>query len=201
VLRLCGFAPEGDFTFILGEVLLTGFVAGVAGDRAVCCADRTAAPTGAMVAGRFGDSRRDRSRGIGGDSCRRYKQRGGNRWMLCRPGAGPKARSSGTSPGRAGVCEPAPHTGTRCTRGGRALRGVASLTVLLALNLAFDQGVVGSELGGFVVNQVRTVDYLSAALAIVLGAASVGDVLYINLPRTAPPNSPSLARWAGAVAI
>jgi ABC-type antimicrobial peptide transport system permease subunit len=64
--------------------------------------------------------------------------------------------------------------------------GVASLTVLLALNVAFDQGVVGSELGGFVVNQVRTVDYLSAALAIVLGAASVGDVLYINLRERAP---------------
>lgn len=63
--------------------------------------------------------------------------------------------------------------------------GIATLTVLLALNLAFDQGVVGSALGGFVANQVRTVDYLSASLAIVLGAASVADVLYINLRERA----------------
>jgi hypothetical protein len=63
--------------------------------------------------------------------------------------------------------------------------GIAALTVLLALNLAFDQGVVGSALGGFVANQVRAVDYLSASLAIVLGAASVADVLYINLRERA----------------
>jgi len=63
--------------------------------------------------------------------------------------------------------------------------GIAALTVLLALNLAFDQGVVGSALGGFVANQVRAVDYLSASLAIILGAASVADVLYINLRERA----------------
>lgn len=58
--------------------------------------------------------------------------------------------------------------------------------MLLALNLAFDRGVVGSALGGFVANQMRAVDYLSAALAIILGAASVADVLYINLRERAP---------------
>ncbi|MGA8634486.1 MAG: ABC transporter permease [Candidatus Dormiibacterota bacterium] len=63
--------------------------------------------------------------------------------------------------------------------------GIAALTVLLALNLAFHQGVVGSELGGFVANQVRAVDYLSASLAVILGAASVADVLYINLRERA----------------
>ena len=63
--------------------------------------------------------------------------------------------------------------------------GIAALTVLLALNLAFARGVVGSELGGFVANQVRAVDYLSAALAVTLGAASVADVLYINLRERA----------------
>src|ERR1022692_3531678 len=63
--------------------------------------------------------------------------------------------------------------------------GIAALTVLLALNLAFDQGVVGSALGGFVANQVRAVDYLSASLAVILGAASVADVLYINLRERA----------------
>jgi putative ABC transport system permease protein len=63
--------------------------------------------------------------------------------------------------------------------------GIAAITVLLSLNLAFDQGVVGSELGGFVANQVRAVDYLSASLAVILGAASVADVLYINLRERA----------------
>ena len=63
--------------------------------------------------------------------------------------------------------------------------GIAALTVLLALNLAFDQGVVGSALGVFVVNQVRAVDYLSASLAVTLGGASVADVLYINLRERA----------------
>src|ERR1017187_6455451 len=63
--------------------------------------------------------------------------------------------------------------------------GIAALTVLLALNLAFDQGVVGCALRAFVANQVRAVDYLSASLAIILGAASVADVLYINLRERA----------------
>jgi len=63
--------------------------------------------------------------------------------------------------------------------------GIAALTVLLALNVAFDQGVVGSALGGFVADQVRAVDYLSAGLAILLGAASVADILYINLRERA----------------
>ena len=74
----------------------------------------------------------------------------------------------------------------RAALGAAALAvGIAALTVLLALNLAFNQGVVGSALGGFVANQVRAVDYLSASLAIVLGAASVADVLYINLRERA----------------
>jgi putative ABC transport system permease protein len=63
--------------------------------------------------------------------------------------------------------------------------GIAALTVLLALTLAFDQGIVGSSLGGFVASQVRAVDYLSAVLAIGLGAASVADVLFINLRERA----------------
>jgi putative ABC transport system permease protein len=74
----------------------------------------------------------------------------------------------------------------RAALAGAALAvGIAALTVLIALNLAFDQGVVGSELGGFVANQVRAVDYLSASLAVILGAVSVADVLYINLRERA----------------
>jgi ABC-type lipoprotein release transport system permease subunit len=59
--------------------------------------------------------------------------------------------------------------------------GIAALTVLLAINLAFSQQVTGSVLGTFVSGEVRGVDYLSAALAIGLGVASVADVLYLDL--------------------
>lgn len=64
--------------------------------------------------------------------------------------------------------------------------GVAALTVLLAIQLSFGHDVAGTALGGFVTHQVRGVDYLSAALAVGLGAASVADVLYLNLRERAP---------------
>lgn len=64
--------------------------------------------------------------------------------------------------------------------------GIAALTVLLAINLAFSQQVTGSVLGTFVSGEVRGVDYLSAALAIGLEVASVADVLYLNLHERAP---------------
>jgi putative ABC transport system permease protein len=64
--------------------------------------------------------------------------------------------------------------------------GVAALTVLLGIQIAFSQQVVGSLLGNFVSGEVRGVDYLSAALAIGLGVASVADVLYLNLRERAP---------------
>jgi ABC-type lipoprotein release transport system permease subunit len=64
--------------------------------------------------------------------------------------------------------------------------GIAALTVLLGIDLAFSQQVRGSLLGNFVSGEVRGVDYLSAALAVLLGAASVADVLYLNLRERAP---------------
>lgn len=64
--------------------------------------------------------------------------------------------------------------------------GVAALTVLLAIQFSFGHEVAGTALGGFVTNQVRGVDYFSAALAIGLGGASVADVLYLNLRERAP---------------
>lgn len=64
--------------------------------------------------------------------------------------------------------------------------GVAALSVLLAIQLSFGHDIAGSALGGFVTSQVRGVDYFSAALAIALGGASVADVLYLNLRERAP---------------
>jgi ABC-type lipoprotein release transport system permease subunit len=64
--------------------------------------------------------------------------------------------------------------------------GITALTVLLAIDLAFSQQVTGSLLGNFVSGEVRGVDYLSAGLAVFLGTASVADVLYLNLGERAP---------------
>jgi putative ABC transport system permease protein len=64
--------------------------------------------------------------------------------------------------------------------------GVAALTVLVTIQLSFGHTIAGTALGGFVTTQVRGVDYLSAALAILLGAASVADVLYLNIRERQP---------------
>lgn len=66
------------------------------------------------------------------------------------------------------------------------LIGVAALTVLLSINLAFQGDVIGTLLGTLISVQVRAVDYLSVACAIVLGGLSVGDVLFLNLRDRAP---------------
>ena len=59
--------------------------------------------------------------------------------------------------------------------------GVCALTLLLAVTLAFRGTVVGTLLGEAVSVQVRGVDYLAAAVTVVLGAAVVADVLYLNV--------------------
>lgn len=66
------------------------------------------------------------------------------------------------------------------------LVGVAALAFLLAVILAFRGTVVGTLLGQVVSVQVRGVDILSVALAVVLGALSVADVLFLNLRERAP---------------
>lgn len=64
--------------------------------------------------------------------------------------------------------------------------GVASLTLLLAINRSFQGVLVGTLLGNFVSVQVRGVDFLTVALTIVLGGLSVADVLFLNLRERAP---------------
>jgi hypothetical protein len=55
--------------------------------------------------------------------------------------------------------------------------GVCALTLLLGIELALSKRVTGSLLGNFAAGQVQGVDFLAAALAVGLGAASVADVL------------------------
>jgi predicted lysophospholipase L1 biosynthesis ABC-type transport system permease subunit len=59
--------------------------------------------------------------------------------------------------------------------------GVASLVGLAAISAAFDGAVTGTLLGDAVSVQVRTTDYAAAAIAVLLGAFTVADVLYINI--------------------
>ncbi len=63
--------------------------------------------------------------------------------------------------------------------GGLAI-GVAALTMLLAITVTYTSDLGSSALGSFVVSQARPVDYLSAALVVILAAVSVADVVYLN---------------------
>ncbi|GAA3756551.1 hypothetical protein GCM10022225_47090 [Plantactinospora mayteni] len=59
--------------------------------------------------------------------------------------------------------------------------GVAALTLLAGVNYAFHGAVVGNLLGDTVSLTVRAVDTTAALATVLLGAAAVADVLYLNL--------------------
>jgi putative ABC transport system permease protein len=63
--------------------------------------------------------------------------------------------------------------------------GVAALSILVAVNAAFKDALVGTLLGHAISLQVRPVDFLSVALVIVLAGLSVADVLYLNIRERA----------------
>ncbi len=64
--------------------------------------------------------------------------------------------------------------------------GVGALAMLLSINLAFRGDLLGTAMGAFVSIQVRGVDYLGVALAVLLAALSVADVLFLNMRERAP---------------
>jgi ABC-type antimicrobial peptide transport system permease subunit len=59
--------------------------------------------------------------------------------------------------------------------------GVAALAVLLAADHTFGASIGDSFLSTLVSTQVRSVDYLSTGLAIVLGAVSIADMVYLGI--------------------
>ncbi|WP_028051137.1 FtsX-like permease family protein [Cellulomonas sp. URHD0024] len=59
--------------------------------------------------------------------------------------------------------------------------GVLSITVLIIISVSFRGTVSGTVLGDFVTVQVRSADYVAAALTVLLGAVTVADVLYLNI--------------------
>ncbi|MEV5690108.1 FtsX-like permease family protein [Micromonospora globbae] len=59
--------------------------------------------------------------------------------------------------------------------------GVAALTLVAAAAYAFSGAIVGSLLGDLVSLSVRGADAVAAAATVLLGAAAVADVLYLNI--------------------
>jgi putative ABC transport system permease protein len=63
--------------------------------------------------------------------------------------------------------------------------GIAALTLLAAITVAFRGVVVGSLLGDAVAVQVRGVDYVAAGATVVLGVLAVADVVFLNITERA----------------
>lgn len=63
--------------------------------------------------------------------------------------------------------------------------GVGALTVLLAVNQAFQGQLVGTLLGEAISVQVRGLDFLTVGLIVALAGLSLADVLYLNLRERA----------------
>lgn len=71
--------------------------------------------------------------------------------------------------------------GRNIAAAGTLLLGVAALSSVIAITLAFQEAIVGTLLGQYVTTEVRGVDYLSVALTIALAGLSVADVLVLNV--------------------
>jgi putative ABC transport system permease protein len=63
--------------------------------------------------------------------------------------------------------------------------GIAALTMLAAVTVAFHGQIVGSLLGNYVAVQVRGVDYIAAAATVALGVLAVADVVFLNITERA----------------
>jgi putative ABC transport system permease protein len=63
--------------------------------------------------------------------------------------------------------------------------GIAALTMLAGVTVAFRGVVVGSLLGDAVAVQVRGVDYLAVAATVALGVLAVADVVFLNIRERA----------------
>ncbi|GAA2359861.1 ABC transporter permease [Dactylosporangium salmoneum] len=63
--------------------------------------------------------------------------------------------------------------------------GIAALTLLVIINLTFQGSVSGTVLGDAITVQVQSTDYIAAVLTTLLGAATVADVLYVNIRERA----------------
>ncbi len=63
--------------------------------------------------------------------------------------------------------------------------GIAALTLLTAVTVAFRGQIVGTLLGNAVAVQVRGVDYIAAGATVALGVLAVADVVFLNISERA----------------
>ncbi len=63
--------------------------------------------------------------------------------------------------------------------------GIAALTLLTSISVAFHGAAVGTLLGNAVTLQVRGVDYVAVGTTVVLGLLSVADSVYLNITERA----------------
>jgi len=59
--------------------------------------------------------------------------------------------------------------------------GIAALTLLTAVTVAFRGQIVGTLLGNAIAVQVRGVDYIAAGATVALGVLAVADVVFLNI--------------------
>jgi putative ABC transport system permease protein len=64
--------------------------------------------------------------------------------------------------------------------------GVAALTLLIGVTMAFRGAIGGTLLGGYVTVQVRGVDYVAVATTVTLGVLAIADALLISITERAP---------------
>jgi len=63
--------------------------------------------------------------------------------------------------------------------------GIAALTMLTAVTIAFRGQITGSLLGNAIAVQVRGVDYVAAGATVALGVLAVADVVFLNITERA----------------
>lgn len=180
-LRTLGWSPGEIFRAVLGELLLVGFAAGVAGaGLAAALVEIFAlhlpllrtllvvpiAVVLALVAGVLPASNAARVHPL---EAIRPPVAGAGRGRRVRGIAGIALVNLGRLPGRTLVGA----TGL--------MLGVAALTILVAIERGFGGTLVGTVLGSAVSVQVRGADFVALALTLALAALSAGDVLYLNL--------------------
>jgi putative ABC transport system permease protein len=182
VLRCTGWPRRAVFRLILGELLLLGILAGVAGAGITLAVILSLhldmplwrvgliMPVAVALAGLAG-------------LCPAWLATRGEPLDAVRPAVTAPRRGARPVRGIVGLA----WSNLRRRPGRAALAatalgvGVCALTLLLGIELALAHRVTGSVLGNFVAGEVHGVDFLSAAVAVGLGAASVADVLYLNL--------------------
>jgi putative ABC transport system permease protein len=64
--------------------------------------------------------------------------------------------------------------------------GIAALTLLAAVTVAFRGVVIGTLLGDAIAVQARGIDYVAITATVLLGVLAVADVLFLNIRERAP---------------